>query len=296
MASVAMAWLQVETVAGQDDPGVLEDALTELGASAVWLRDAGDEPVLEPAPGETPLWSRSIVTALFTDDFTAAALRRTLADLLPGIEFGFSAVEERDWQAEWQQTLQPRQFDNRLWVIPDSSGAPDGAAVVRLDPGMAFGTGEHATTAMCLTWLEQQALEATAVLDYGCGSGLLAIAALKLGATHACAVDIDPQALDATCANARDNDCEKRIEIVKPDAVPADAQYDVLVANILSGTLIELGPVLRALVKPGAPLALTGILAHQADDVMAAWAGWADLGTGNRSGDWVLLTGNKRGN
>ncbi len=244
---------------------------------------------------ETPLWSQSIVTALFADTYRADALAATLAELLPGIDFAFSRIEDRDWQAEWQQTLRPRSFGERLWVVPDASAVPAGAVSVRLQPGMAFGTGEHPTTAMCLRWLAAQALDDQTVLDYGCGSGLLAIAAVKLGAARACAVDIDPQALDATATNAAENACSGRIDIGKPDAVAADAQYDVLVANILSGTLIELGPVLRELVRPGASLALTGILAHQADAVAAAWSGWADLGTGDRDGDWVLLTGNRRG-
>ena len=289
-----MAWLQVETAAGHTDPQSVEAALEELGAVAVWLRDAGDEPVLEPAPGETPGWSETIVTALFTTEFDEAALRATLADCFPGVEWHFSTVADRDWQAAFEQTLEPMQFGKRLWVVPDGATAPEGAAVVRLAPGMAFGTGEHPTTAMCLRWLGDQQLSGLQVLDYGCGSGLLGIAAVKLGAAGCCAVDIDPQALDASRENAVSNSVASQLIIVKPDAVPAGAQYDVLVANILSGTLIDLGPALCDLVRPGAPLALTGILADQADDVAAAWSGWADLNVGDQDGDWVLLSGSKR--
>ncbi|MBT8421700.1 MAG: 50S ribosomal protein L11 methyltransferase, partial [Gammaproteobacteria bacterium] len=238
-----MPWLQVETLAGQRDPQTVERVLSELGAAAVWLKDAGDEPILEPAPGETPGWSETLVTALFTADFREADLRAALDDTVPGIEWRFAVVEDQDWQSAFEQTLRPLRFSDRLWVIPDGSPAPDHGAVVRLAPGMAFGTGEHPTTAMCLQWLAQQALDHAGVLDYGCGSGLLAIAALKLGASRCCAVDIDPQALDATAENAASNAVADRLIIVEPDAVPAGAQYDVLVANILSGTLIDLGPV-----------------------------------------------------
>jgi ribosomal protein L11 methyltransferase len=288
-----MPWLQVETTLGQRHPQTLEDAFTELGAVAVWLRDAGDEPVLEPAPGETPGWSETIVAALFEDNGSAKVLHTALRNALPDIELTVRPVADRDWQSEWQQSLRPQRFGDRLWILPDDTDAPDGAAIVRLQPGLAFGTGDHATTAMCLKWLTKRSLQHHSVLDYGCGSGLLAIAALALGARHACAVDIDPQALDATRSNACNNDCEERLLIVKPDAVPTDTQYDVLVANILSGILIELGPVLRPMLRPGAPLALTGILAHQAETVRSAWAAWADLGVDDQIDDWVLLSGNK---
>lgn len=290
-----MPWLQVKTAAGQRDPDTIEAVLGELGAVAVWLQDAGDEPVLEPAPGETPGWSETIVTALFTTDFAEDPLRAALTDRFPAVEWHFSRIEDQDWQAAFEQTLRPLQFGERLWVAPDGSTAPADAAVVTLAPGMAFGTGEHPTTAMCLNWLAGQRLDGLNVLDYGCGSGLLAIAAAKLGAAGCCAVDIDPQALDATKDNAVTNSVADRLVIVKPDAVPAGAQYDVLVANILSGTLIDLGPTLRDLVKAGAPLALTGILAEQAEGVAEAWSEWADLNVGDQDGDWVLLSGSKLG-
>jgi len=291
-----MPWLQVETVAPQTEPRRLEDALSELGAVAVWLRDGGDEPVLEPAPGETPGWSDTLVTALYTDDFTQETLAPALAARLPDIEFHFSIIEDRDWQAEFQNTVTPLQFAEHLWVIPDGAAPPPDATVIRLMPGMAFGSGEHPTTAMCMRWLAQQPLAGMQTLDYGCGSGLLAIAALKLGAASACGVDIDPQALQATGENATKNGCAERLTIVKPDAVPAGAKYDVLVANILSGTLIDLGSTLNALTKPGGRIALTGILEHQANDVVSAWSEWAELTVGDQIDDWVLLNGMKRGN
>ncbi len=300
-----MGWLQVATTAGQRQPEDLEAAFSELGAVAVWLSDAGDHPVLEPAPGETPGWPATIVTALFDDAQGEAALRRRLQQALPHIELTLQNIAEQDWQAKWQQSLQPRQFGAHLWVVPDGS-LPDGtlatgkppasAAVVRLQPGMAFGTGEHPTTAMCLEWLAWQRPAGKRVIDYGCGSGLLAIAALALGARACCAVDIDPQALTATRQNAARNDCLEQLFIVKPDAVPATTQYDVMVANILSGTLIELAGDLCQLIHGGAAVALTGILAHQADDVIAAWSEWASLSVTSQQDDWVLLSGTRREN
>jgi ribosomal protein L11 methyltransferase len=172
--------------------------------------------------------------------------------------------------------------------------APPDGTVVRFSPGMAFGTGEHPTTRMCLEWLDALKPIGDAVLDYGCGSGLLAIAALKLGARRACAVDIDPQALEATRNNAIANACLDRLDIHYPEEIGGAQQYDVLVANILSGTLIQLGPTIRYLLQPGARLALSGILFHQAQDVCAAWQDWAELRVSARIDDWVLVTGHKR--
>jgi len=209
--------------------------------------------------------------------------------------FRVMRIEDRDWQADYRQSLQPRQFGDLLWVIPADAAAPPGAAVVRLEPGMAVGSGGRPTTAMCLGWLRQQRLEGLEVLDYGCGSGLLAIAALALGAANATGVDIDPQALAASQDNAALNGRAEQLRIVKPEAIPADKKHDVLVANILSETLIDLGPALQPRLKTGAPVALTGILAAQAKDVIDAWASRADLRVTNRQGDWVLLSGNGRG-
>ena len=300
-----MPWLQVETTAGHSDPHALEEALTEMGAVAVWLSNAGNEPVLEPAPGATPLWAESIVTALFADAAAQDEVISGLENIVPPADLRFSIVEDRDWQAEWQDALCPLQFGDRLWIIPDAGHAtPPDAAVVTLQPGMAFGTGEHPTTAMCLNWLTRQQLGSKTILDYGCGSGLLGIAAVALGAQSCCAVDIDPQALKATRQNADHNGCGDRVRTVNPiinplttpnalDSAETSPQYDVLVANILSDTLIELGPLLCRLLKPGAPLALTGILSGQADQVDDAWADWADIGVSDQEGEWVLLSGHK---
>lgn len=289
-----MGWLQLETRVGQSDPGLLEAELEKLGAISITLRDAGDEPLLEPAPGETPLWSSTRVSALFPGEANPEELSAALGDLVEASELSYIRIDDIDWQRDWQHELRARRFGERLWVVPQDHGeTPAGAAVVRLEPGLAFGTGEHATTAMCLEWLDDAVREGDRVLDFGCGSGLLAIAALKLGAASACAVDIDTQALDATRNNAINNGCDDRLRAVQPDVVDNSQQFDVLVANILSGTLRELGPTLARLMRPGARLAIAGILAHQAGDVAAAWAGWVDMRVTRQRRNWVLMTGNK---
>ena len=293
-----MPWLQLETEVGLKDPDSLEPVLEELGAVAVWFRDAGDEPILEPAPGETPGWSSTIVTALFPAQTQAAELSNALTGSIDTRRLSFTVIEDRDWHAEWRGTLRPLLFGKRLWVVPDGMSAPgdDAEGVsIYLSPGMAFGTGEHPTTAMCLEWLDAQTLADNSVLDYGCGSGLLAIAALALGAGHVRAVDIDPQALEATRCNAAENNCLESLDVSFPEEINVDRQYDVLVANILSGTLIELGPVICNLMAPGARLALSGILADQADQVRAAWSDWAALEVASQTDDWVLLAGEKHG-
>jgi ribosomal protein L11 methyltransferase len=293
--AIAMAWLQLETKLGLQHPELLEAALEELGAVAVWLQDAGDEPLLEPAPGETPLWSNTLVAALFPAETDREVLTESLAGLLPDNALHFSLIVDRDWHGEWQQSLQPTGYGKRLWVVPAGSTAPPGGIVVHFSPGMAFGTGEHPTTRMCLEWLDSLTLTGNRVLDYGCGSGLLAIAALQLGAQHACAVDIDPQALEATRNNAAANACLNRLDIGYPEEISGVQQYDVLAANILSGILVKLGPAIRELLQPGARLALSGILINQAPEVCAAWKDWADLRVSAQIDDWVLLTGQKHG-
>ena len=290
-----MPWLQLETEVGQQQPEVLELALEAAGAVAVWFSDAGDEPILEPGPGETPPWSSTIVTALFPADTATELLISSLTPLVEGSRINFHTVEDRDWQADWNDTLQPSQFGSRLWIVPEGQAAPETGAIVSLSPGMAFGTGEHPTTAMCLEWLDEQSLHNKTVLDYGCGSGLLAIAAVALGATLAQAVDIDPQALTATRSNAERNNCLEKLNVCFPEEIGAAQQYDVLVANILSGTLIKLGPLIQDLLHPGAPIALAGVLANQSAGVITAWADWADLRVGKQIDSWVLLTGQKHG-
>ena len=291
-------WLQLTLEAIDHAPEQLEDALLLAGALAVTLADAGDQPVLEPAPGETPLWAHTRVTGLFdaqTDiEVVKGQLRRFLrAPILP--ECRLTALEERDWVRAWMDNFHPMRFGRRLWICPTHCDPPEPAAVnIRLDPGLAFGTGTHPTTALCLDWLDGADLAGKSVLDYGCGSGILAIAAAKLGAKRVWAVDIDPQALLASDDNASENEVEDRIELFRPAELPTSLRVDVLLANILAGVLVRLAPEFGQRVKPGGRLALSGILEQHADAVQAVFSRDFAFDPPRRREDWVLLEGTRR--
>jgi len=295
-----MPFLQLTLDIGRRDPQPVEDALFELGAVAVTLLDAADDPVLEPAPGQTPLWPTVKVRALFAAsadrDHLAAALRDSgLGDPSPA---NFESIADRAWEREWLKDFHPMRFGRRLWVCPGGLPAGDPQAVrVELDPGLAFGTGAHPTTAMCLEWLDELAdggeLAHARVIDYGCGSGILGVAALKLGAERVVAMDIDPQALLATRENAARNGMVDRVQTTaEPEGGGLGA--DVLVANILAGPLVELAPTLARLVRPGGQLALSGLLLDQVDVVAAAYGAWFDIGLHATRDGWGLLRGRRR--
>lgn len=285
-------WLQLTLETIQHSSEQLENALLQAGAIAVILQDAGDQPVLEPPPGETPLWPHSRVTGLFdaqTDiEVVKRLLRRALGDGALS-ECRLERLEERDWVRAWLDDFHSMRFGKRLWVCPTSQTPPEPMAVnLLLDPGLAFGTGTHPTTALCLTWLDGAELASKTVIDYGCGSGILAIAAAKLGASSVYAVDIDPQALMASDRNASDNGVASHITLTLPGKLPA-VKVDILLANILAGPLIELAPRFGSLVLPQGQLVLSGILAEQAEEVQAAYRPWFDFGQSQQREDWVLL-------
>jgi ribosomal protein L11 methyltransferase len=285
-------WLQLTLETIQHSSEQLENALLQAGAIAVILQDAGDQPVLEPPPGETPLWPHSRVTGLFdaqTDiEVVKRLLRRAFGDGALS-ECRLERLEERDWVRAWLDDFHSMRFGKRLWVCPTSQTPPEPMAVnLLLDPGLAFGTGTHPTTALCLTWLDGAELASKTVIDYGCGSGILAIAAAKLGASSVYAVDIDPQALMASDRNASDNGVASHITLKLPGKLPA-VKVDILLANILAGPLIELAPRFGSLVLPQGQLVLSGILAEQAEEVQAAYTPWFDFGQSQQREDWVLL-------
>lgn len=287
-------WLQVELTVPGTAVSAVDQALQSLGALSVSLGDPGGEPVLEPAPGVTPLWDTVIVTALLPADVAAARVRESLGRVIaqPLPHLTFTPVEERDWVREFRENLQPLRFGSRLWICPTGVPCPDPQGVaVTLDPGLAFGSGSHPTTGMCLKWLAALDLGGRSVLDWGCGSGILSIAALALGAKSATALDIDPQALLATAENAERNGHSAGLRIADPADFPADERHDVVVANILAGSLIELAPALRGHCEAGARVALSGILATQAADVREACAPWLDLRLADELNGWVLLAG-----
>ena len=273
-----------------------EDACHRLGAMSVSLADAADEPLLEPAPGETPLWQSVRLRALFPQSADPAMLSATLAAVL-GLApeaVGVEHVEDRAWEREWLKDFRPMRFGRRLWVCPAGQRPENPAAVVlELDPGLAFGTGTHPTTALCLEWLDAGIRGGERVLDYGCGSGILALAALALGAGRAEAFDIDPQALRATRENAAKNGFAGRITVHEDRAAMTDG-FDVVLANILSKPLIELAPRLAELAGRDAAIVLAGLLAAQADEVAQAYRPWFDIGPAAEREGWVLLTGRRR--
>lgn len=297
MSTETTPWLQLTLESSYHSLEQLEDALLQAGALAITLQDAAEQPVLEPLPGETPLWSHLRVTGLFdaqTDPHTLkAVLRRLLGDKnFPTCQV--ESLENRDWIRAWLDDFQPMRFGRRLWVCPTDCDAPPAEAItVWLDPGLAFGTGTHPTTALCLEWLDGADLDGKTVIDYGCGSGILAIAAAKLGASRVWAVDIDPQALLATESNAVRNQVREILTLGNPEAL-LTTPVDILLANILAGSLIELAPRFSALVRPRGRLVLSGILAEQAEQVQAAYAPWFDVDAPRRREEWILLQAVRR--
>jgi len=291
-----MPFMQISIDLGAQDPAAAEDACFGHGALSVTLADAADHPVLEPAPGTTPLWPSVRLTALFPGDTDgpalAAALARSLS--LPPQRLAQEVVEDRQWEREWLKDFRPMRFGRRLWICPGGQVTPDrDALVLELDPGLAFGTGTHPTTAMCLEWLDASAPIGGAVLDYGCGSGVLALAALRLGAASACAVDIDPQALLATRQNAARNRLERRLTVAAARELGA-GPWDVVLANILAGPLVELAPRLAGYCRAGGDIVLAGMLEPQAEDVAAAYRPWFDMRMFSNREGWSVLTGRKR--
>ena len=291
-----MPWLQLSFDIDGDDVERLTEFFNAAGALSVTTLDAGDESLLEPAPGETPLWRRVRVSALFAADTDIAQLQASLASAFPDLaqEISTERIEDRDWSETWRDSFSTMRFGERLWIVPSGEACPDPEAVViHLDPGLAFGTGTHATTALCLEWLDANAPAGKTVIDYGCGSGILAIAAHKLGAASVQAVDIDPQALQATRENAVRNGIDTGLGVSLPSAL-AGTPVDLVVANILANPLIELANELCALLVSGGQIVMTGILAEQAGEVMSAYREAIDFADPVERDEWVLLSGRKR--
>ncbi|SMF96731.1 ribosomal protein L11 methyltransferase [Methylomagnum ishizawai] len=289
-------WQQFAVVVDESRAEPLSDLFMDLGAVSVGFEDAGDQPLFEPKPGETPLWNRTQVVALFEEGADEAAVRAAVEARFGGglRDWRASVLEDQVWERAWLEHFKPMSFGQRLWICPTSYEPPEPDAVnVWLDPGLAFGTGTHPTTALCLEWLDGQEVAGKTVLDYGCGSGILAIAALKLGAVLAHGVDIDPQALTASADNARKNSVEAGLKLYLPKALPA-LEADIVLANILAGPLVELAAAILAPLRPGGGLALSGILATQADTVRAAYADRVEFAPTLVREDWALLSGVKR--
>jgi len=291
-----MGWRQFVMNLESIDPECAEQALSDLGAQSITLSDAGDDPVLEPAPGATPLWAETKITALFTAETDFGTLRNDLLHALDVNELPENYDEElidRAWEREWLKDFRPMQFGQRLWVSPVGMRVEaDDAVVVELDPGLAFGTGTHATTALCLQWLEQNDLLDKKILDLGCGSGILAIAAMKLGAASVEAIDIDLQAITATRQNAARNGVDKHIRTAtKVDE--KNGPFDIIVANILASTLIEHEESICGWLKAHGLMVLSGILSGQAENVVAAYRHHIEFAAPIFLNGWTRLSGTR---
>lgn len=282
-----------------NDADRLSDWFSERGAVSVTFEDAADQPLYEPKPGETPVWRDTRVVALFEEGFDTVALHtELLAELGEGCAQRISreTLEDRAWERAWMDHFQPMRFGRRLWICPSTLELPEEAAggvCVDLDPGLAFGTGTHATTALCLEWLDGQELAGKTVLDFGCGSGVLAVAALLLGAGQAIGVDIDPQALLASRDNAAKNGVESRLTCFYPEQLPAGLQADAVLANILANPLVDLAPTLAAHCKPGGAIVLSGLLAEQAEQVGLAYRAYFRLDPPRLKDGWARISGVK---
>lgn len=291
------AWLELKIALGGLDAERVEETLLAAGALSVTLEDAGDEPLYEPDPLKPPLWSDTRMTALFAADADMDGVRAYLLANLGLKHLPVHQVEplqDRDWAREWLKDFKPMRFGKRLWVCPTAFTPPDPSAVnLLLDPGLAFGTGTHATTALCLEWLDGADLTDCGVIDYGCGSGILSIAAARLGAKYVLAVDHDPQALTATRDNALRNGVEHRIRVSPPDALP-DNHAEVLLANILAGPLVKLAPLFARRLKSGGRLVLSGILESQEQELREAYAPHFDSFETTKRDDWLRITAIRR--
>ena len=292
-----MAWMQLRVFTRT--PDFAEEILSSHGADAVSWLDGADTPILEPLPGETPLWPDTVTVGWFKDSVDLEPAKAALRDAMPegeALRLESALMEDQDWVRVWLEHWPPQKFGKALWVVPREKRhevTDAKATILLLDPGLAFGTGTHPTTAMCLEWLSSAELKDKTVLDFGCGSGILAIAALLLGAKHAVCVDIDPQALTATRDNARVNGVESRITTLLPGEFTA-APHAVVLANILANPLIQLSGLLTQCAATGASLVMAGLLERQADEVRAAYQAHFDFEVDVVREGWTRLTARRK--
>lgn len=290
-----MAWIQIRLNSTNQQAEIIGDYLEQLGAVSVSFMDSQDTPIFEPLPGETRLWGNTDVIALFDAETEMNQIVAALQQkhyLTEESAYKIEQIEDKDWEREWMDNFHPMQFGQRLWICPSWRAIPDPNAVnVMLDPGLAFGTGTHPTTALCLEWLDSLDLAGKTLIDFGCGSGILAIAALKLGAKQAIGIDIDPQAIIASRNNAVANGVEERLALYLASDVPQGLSADILVANILAGPLKELYSDIKSLIKPQGKLGLSGILATQAQSVCQTYQQSFVLEPTAIREEWCRITG-----
>lgn len=293
-----MSWLEVTVEVDEKRAMGYGEQLESIGALAISFFDAQDQPLLEPAPGTTPLWNKVKIVGLFAQDTDKSTLQKKLKETFPTLTFQMADLVEQEWTRTWLDHFKPMQFGERLWVAPveeaQAIAEQENAVVLKLDPGLAFGTGTHQTTALCLEWLDAHPPVNHQVIDYGCGSGILGIAALLLGAQKVWAIDYDPQALMSTQENALRNDIpeENLIRLLPSDleSNPLPTAQLVL-ANILAEPLIELAPAISQCCAKGGYVVLSGLLTSQAEAVKAAYLPWFTMDEMVVKEDWVLLAG-----
>ncbi len=289
-----MPWHQISVITHEDLAPRLADLFDKLGAVSVTYMDAEDEPVYEPAIGETKIWSNTEVIALYELDAEPALIKTLVYAQLKAEQlrnWQYERVEDQEWERAWMEFYKPMKFADKLWVCPtDQEQYEPGTVCLTLDPGLAFGTGTHPTTALCLEWLASHDLTGKTVIDYGCGSGILAVAAILLGAKEAHAVDIDPQAITATQSNALKNRVQDKITCTLSEQfVPFQA--DIVLANILAKPLIDMAEAISNLLTPGSQLVLSGILHEQAESVMNAYRPYLMFSAPVQREDWIRLEG-----
>jgi len=294
-----MAWLQLTLEATHSNSDQLSELLTQAGSVAVTLQDAFDDPIFEPPIGSTPLWKELLITGLFEADINIDAvldLVKQKTGSLPS--YKLNPLEDKDWIRAWMDDFKPMQFGQRVWICPTWHTPPDANAVnIMLDPGLAFGTGTHPTTSLCLKWLDKHFYEPIDVIDYGCGSGVLGIAASLLNARKVYAVDLDPQALIATLANAEKNQVNNKLETFSVNSFKQQndqLQCPLLIANILAAPLIELAPMLSSHVISGGHILLSGILEEQAEKVSKTYQKWFTIDEITQEDEWIRIVGTKR--
>jgi ribosomal protein L11 methyltransferase len=288
-----MSWLKISFAVKKDQLDIVSEQLEQAGAQAVTIEDAGDHPLFDLLDGEQPVWDSSLITGLFNAEQGLDAVLAELANsftprTLP--DYQVETLADQDWERSWMDRFQPMQYGSKLWICPTWCEPPDPDATnIMLDPGLAFGSGSHETTRLCMQWLSGQELEGKSVIDYGCGSGILAITALKMGAAHALGVDIDPQALQASRQNAQLNLVSDSLQLELPENVPEQSEADIIFANILAGTLIELKSQLLGFRKPQGVLILSGVLQSQKALIIK------EFEAGNivqvvSEGDWLMMS------
>ncbi len=288
-----MSWLKISFAVKKDQLDIVSEQLEQAGAQAVTIEDAGDHPLFDLLDGEQPVWDSSLITGLFNAEQGLDAVLAELANsftprTLP--DYQVETLADQDWERSWMDRFQPMQYGSKLWICPTWCEPPDPDATnIMLDPGLAFGSGSHETTRLCMQWLSGQELEGKSVIDYGCGSGILAITALKMGAAHALGVDIDPQALQASRQNAQLNLVSDSLQLELPENVPEQSEADIIFANILAGTLIELKSQLLGFRKPQGVLILSGVLQSQKVLIIN------EFEAGNivqvvSEGDWLMMS------